>query len=98
MICINTVSLFFLVFFIYIPTFAPDRNKLFQSLEFTVFRVVAPCSVAVKYQRFGGGPCYLHPEDEGSKIIQNVGINHDTTRCNSPENSEFQLHHRENLK
>jgi len=48
-----------------------------MKIEIVVFRPVTPCSVVVKYQRFGG-PCCLHlhfnPEDEGSMVLRNVGI------------------------
>jgi hypothetical protein len=36
---------------------------------------VVPCSVAAGYQYFGGPHCLdLHPEDEGSEVLQNAGI------------------------
>jgi hypothetical protein len=42
-------------------------------IQFVVFWVVAPISVAVGYQRFGEPSCF-HLQGEGSKVIRNVGI------------------------
>jgi len=49
-----------------------------------VFWVMTPCSNVGAYQRFGGPRCLLlqtlHPEDEGSMVLRNVGIlSHDYT-------------------
>jgi hypothetical protein len=47
-------------------------------IQVEVFWVVIPCSVAVRYQCFGG-------EDGGRKVPKNVGIHHNTTQCHNLE-------------
>jgi hypothetical protein len=60
------------------------RLKAFTAvnIQFEVFWVVTPCSVAVGCQTFGGPFC-LHLQDDGSsKVIQNVGILQQHTQKN----------------
>jgi hypothetical protein len=68
-------------------------------LEFVVFWVVVPCSVAVGYQRFEGPYTSTSTlKMEAARSSETLLSNHHTTRHNNPANLEFYLHRRENLK
>jgi hypothetical protein len=42
------------------------RFQVFTAVKFEFFWIVTPCSVVVKYQRFGGHCHFHHPEDGGN--------------------------------
>jgi hypothetical protein len=56
------------------------RFEIFKvvKIHVKVFWVMTPCSDVVGYQHFRGPCCLhlnsLHPDDEDSKVLQNVGI------------------------